>query len=316
MMAPSGGREPSLQQLRLLVILAEELHFGRTARRSHMSQPAVSRHIAALEQQLGVQLFERATRTVSISAAGHALVEPARAVIDAADELLTQAAREAEQISGRLVIGSFEALSAMPPIPRVLKEIRERHPRIGIEVRRLGFDEIADAILDGDVEAAFVFLPVSEGIQVEPLTVGPRCVAMSSKDPLASRPSIALAELGRRPFIGMSDRIPDAWRRFWSCDPRPDGSPVDYTPHAVTDFDSALPLIALGEGIHLPPAAARLLYPRPGVSYVDVTDLPPCTAALAWLPKNRDSPLLTTLRRLARATATVTGDGSSSLGEC
>jgi DNA-binding transcriptional LysR family regulator len=297
----AGSKEPSLAQLRMLVIMADELNFARTARRVHLSQPAVSRQIAALEHRLGVQLFERTTRGVALTEPGRALIDQSRAVVQAVDRLLVQATRECSQGSGTVVIGSFEAVNALPPIPRILEDVRAAHPRVGLQIRRLGFSDFGDAILEGEVDAAFVFLPVTEGIQVQPLHAGARCVAMSSNDVLASESMLTMAQLGSRPYVGMSERTPQMWRRFWSFDPRPDGSRVRFSSHRVADFESALPLIALGDGIQLPPAAARYLYPRPGVAYVDASDLPGCLTALAWLPQNRDRPVVRSLRHLARA---------------
>jgi DNA-binding transcriptional LysR family regulator len=90
------------------------------------------------------------------------------------------------------------------------------------------------------------------------------------------------------------------FRDFWSADPQPDGSRVRFSPHSIVDYESALPLIAMGQGIQLPPDATRRLYPRHGVSYVDVTDPEPWTAALCWLPRRRDEPLVAALRQASR----------------
>jgi DNA-binding transcriptional LysR family regulator len=297
-------RDPSTHQLRLFLVLAQELHFGRAATRLFMTQPAFSQQIRALERILSLDLVDRTSRRVALTPAGQALIADARSVVEASDQLRRTADFQARTMAGYVTIGSVEAVTAMSPIPQVLEDIRARYPQLDIRIRRLSFAEFADAILQGDVDAAFVFLPVPEGIQVQPLDTGPRCAAMASNDPLASQPTLTLDQLSDRPCIGWSPQIPKVWRNFWSADPRPDGSPARYSPHAVRDYDSALPLIALGEGIQLPPDTARHLYPRPGVTYVDVTGLPPWTTALAWLPKNRDTPIVTTLRQTAR-TATL-----------
>jgi DNA-binding transcriptional LysR family regulator len=202
-----------------------------------------------------------------------------------------------------MVIGSFEAMTSVDPIPAVLDELRRARPRLDVEVLRIGFDA-ATAILRGEVDAAFVALPVPDGIQTLPLTGGPRGAAMSSDNALADRGAdggpLTLADLADQPHIGWSERVPKVYRDFWAVDPRPDGEPVRYSPHAVLDYESALPLIAMGEGIQLPPDAARWLYPRPGVSYVEVTGLQPWTAALAWLPGKRDEPFVAALREATR----------------
>ncbi|MGP3953739.1 LysR family transcriptional regulator [Streptomyces sp. 7N604] len=297
---PYGQADPSAHQLRLFLALADELHFGRAAKRVFMTQPAFSQQIRSLERRLGLELVDRTTRRVALTASGRALLPEARAMVEAADRLRQTAEQEAHAVSGRVVIGSLEAVTAMPPIPEVLEQLRSRCPHMDIQVLRTGFADFADALLQGEVDASFVFLPVPEGIQVQTLDSGPRCAVMAAHDPLASQGPLTLDQLSDRTFIGWSPRIPKVWRDFWSADPRPDGSPVRYSPHAVTDYESALSVIALGEGIEFPPDSARRLYPRPGVSYVDVTGLPPWTTALAWLPKNRDKPFVAALRQAVR----------------
>ncbi|QOV36022.1 LysR family transcriptional regulator [Streptomyces ferrugineus] len=293
-----GANYPSIQQLQLFLILAEELHFGRAAKRAFMAQPTFSRHITALEERLGVGLINRTTRRVALSAAGEALVARARSVVDAAEELRREAGTRANAAAGRIVIGSLEAITSMDPIPAVLDELRGTRPELDVEVLRLGFDA-ATAILRGEVDAAFVFLPVPAGIRTLPLAKGPRCAVMADGNPLAGRGPLTLADLADEPRIGWSEQVPEVFRRFWSADPQPDGGTVRYSPHAIVDYESALPLIAMGEGIQLPPDTTRRLYPRPGVSYVDVTGLEPWTAALAWLPSRRDEPCVAALRRAA-----------------
>ncbi|MFG2139913.1 hypothetical protein [Streptomyces sp. NPDC048650] len=99
--------------------------------------------------------------------------------------------------------------------------------------------------------------------------------------------ALTLADPAVRPHIGRSLEIPRVRRDFWSADPRPDGSPVRCTSHRVTDDESALPVVAPGEGIRVrfPPQAAGPHSPRPGVRYAEVTDPRPWTAALAGSPR-------------------------------
>ncbi|GAB2602318.1 LysR substrate-binding domain-containing protein [Streptomyces capparidis] len=295
---PRGTGEPSVQQLRLFLLLAEELHFGRAAARAFMAQPTFSRHIQSLEHRLGVDLVDRTTRQVALTAAGEGLLDRMRAVVDAVEELRGRA--EAYRGADRVVIGSFEAITSLDPIPAIMEEFRRRLPRVDVQVLRTGFD-CGGVILHGEVDAAFTFLPVPDGVQVLPLAGGPRCAVMSSADPLADAGPLTLADLADRPHIGWSERVPKRYRDFWAVDPRPDGTPARYTPHAVGDYESALPMIAMGAGIQFPPDGARWLYPRAGVAYVDVADLEPWTSALAWLPAHRDRPAVAELRRAARA---------------
>ncbi|WP_051300846.1 LysR family transcriptional regulator [Actinomadura rifamycini] len=298
---PSAGLQnaPGAHQLQLFLVLAEELHFRRSAQRVFMSQSAFSQQISALERRLGLDLVERTTRRVALTPAGAALVPYARAVVDATAEL--QAAVAAlDRPPERLVVGAFEAITAVEPVPTMMNELRARHPQVEVEFVRTGFADTVRTLLDGEVDAALLALPVPEGIQTLPLASGPRCAVMAEADPLAGKGPLTVADLADRPFIGFSPDIPKAFRDFWSVDPRPDGSPIRYTSHEVADYESALSAIALGEGIEFVPEVARYLYPRPGVAYVEVTDLEPWTIALAWRPEDRDAPGVAAFRRAAR----------------
>ncbi|MCP2337436.1 LysR family transcriptional regulator [Actinomadura rupiterrae] len=299
----SGQNAPTAYQLHLFVTLAEELHFHRSAQRVFMSQGAFSQQISALERRLGLRLVERTTRRVSLTAAGAALLPYARDVVAASDHLLRAARRQQDAASQRIVIGAFEAITAVPPISDVINELRDRLDDPDIQIVRSGFAGAGQALLNGEVDAAFLALPVPDGIQTLPLASGPRCAVMASTDPLADKGPLTLADLADRPVVGFSPQVPKVFRDFWAIDPRPDGTPVQYTSHGVGDYESALSVIALGDGIEFVPTIARDLYPRPQVAYVEVSDLEPWTIALAWLPKNRDDENVAALRAVARAVA-------------
>lgn len=305
--------DPSTRQLRLFLLLVEEMHFGRAAERAFMTQPAFSQQIAALERHLGVTLIERNTRTSGLTPAGTELREHARAVVEASDRLLGSAAAHRRSLSGRAVIGSLEAAVSLPPFTGTLQELKKRHPDLEVLIHRTGFTA-ASVLLAGEVDVSFLFPPVPPGIQTLTVATGPRMACMSAADPLADQGPLTLDQLSDRPFIGWSPKIPKAWRDFWSCDPRPNGRSVTYTDHQVEDFEHALSAIAHGEGIEFPPAAASFLYQRPGVAYVEVTDLPPCTMDLAWRTEDRNKPLVAALREAARTELHRQASGAPAMG--
>lgn len=298
---PKAGRsgDPSTHQLRLFLLLAEQLHFGRAAQRACMTQPAFSQQIRALERRLGLTLADRSTRTADLTPAGRALVPKIRAVVEAADRLQLAAAEQQRGLSGGVVIGSLEATTSIPPIPDVLDALQAAWPDLTIEVRRMGFGDWADALLNGAVDVAFVFPPLPPGVQSFRLATIPRVVCMPDRDPLVGQGPLNLAQLSDRPFIGWSPRIPKKWRDFWSVDPRPDGTPVRYTSHQTTEWEPALTAIGLGEGIMFPPEPSRWLYQRHGITYTEVTDLTPCHTALAWRTQDRGKPIVTAFRDAA-----------------
>ncbi|MFF8787435.1 LysR family transcriptional regulator [Streptomyces sp. NPDC015125] len=289
---------PSVQQLESFLMLAEELHFGRAAARLFVTQPALSRQLRALEERLDVVLLQRSRRHVEITPAGAALLPEARAVVEAMAGLCRAADSHARQIEGRLVIGSIGAEAAMPYARAVLDELHARHPRLRTSVRGLDLESHFDALERGEVDVLFLRPPVPPGIETLTLATEPRVACLPSDDPLAGRGEVTLAELSGRTVVDVPPQCPRVWWRFWVVDPRPDGSPVRYGP-VVPDMEALLLAVSRGQAMAFLPAAARRFFPRPGISFVAVPDLPPCTAALAWVARNRTLPTVAAIRGAA-----------------
>ncbi|MER5584469.1 LysR family transcriptional regulator [Streptomyces asoensis] len=283
----------------MFVVLSEELHFRRAAARLFITQSALSQQIRDVEQRLGLRLFERTSRAVALTDAGRALLPEARAAVDAVARVRRIADAQARRLSDELVVGTVGAEAAMPHTRAVLRALLERRPRTTVRVVGLNFADHLAALGRQEVDVMFLRPPVPAGIELHHLAIEPRVACLAAGDPLAALPGVTLAQLAGRPVVAVPEEVPRVWWDFWAVDPRPDGSPVRYGPVA-TDVESLLHAVADGEAMCFLPAAARDLFPRPGISYVDVTDLSPCTAALAWLAERRDEPAIGAVREAAR----------------
>lgn len=297
-----SGTEPSLHQLRLFLLMTEELHFGHAAKRAFMTQPAFSKQIKQLEQRLGTRLAERGTRSVQLTTAGQQLLPAITSVIESMDRLQRLAAEHRRQVSGRLALGSIGAESAQPFAHVMLGELRRRHPEITVEIRSLSFSHQFRAVASGEVDAALLHQPVPPDLEAQDLTTGPCVAVLPADDPLAAEgvPPVALAQLADRTFIDIPADASREWWDYWSVNPRPDGTPVRYGP-VVNDPEAIFAAVARGQGISFLPCVARHFFPRPGISYVDVTDLHPYTTSLVWAPWNRSRPVVAAIREAARA---------------
>ena len=125
-----------IRHLRYFVAVAEELHFGRAARRLHIQQPPLSRQIQDLESELGFPLFERSRRRVELTPAGRALLGRARQVFDALDVAIHDARSASEGESGRLVVGYPSSL-AYSGLTELLRAFHTRFPSVEISLREL-----------------------------------------------------------------------------------------------------------------------------------------------------------------------------------
>ncbi|CAN5477978.1 LysR family transcriptional regulator [soil metagenome] len=144
-----------LTQLRTFVTVTQEGHLTRAAERLHISQPAASAHIRALEQELGVELFERTHRGLEPTAAGRALAVRAQKVLDASVDVSTYARSLQDSVAGALHIGS----NADPELSRIgvfAQALRERHPLISLTVRSHSSSATLQDIRNGELDAGFV----------------------------------------------------------------------------------------------------------------------------------------------------------------
>jgi DNA-binding transcriptional LysR family regulator len=301
-----GSAEPSTHQLRLFLVLSEELHFGRAAARLFMTQSALSRQIQDLEKRLGVLLFARDSRTVRLTDAGSALTVEARATVEAMALLRVRAGQWARTLTGHVVVGTIGAEAAMPYTSAILERLGDLHPGITVEVRSLNFTEHLHQLLSGDVDVAFLRPPVPPAIELLELATEPRVACLAAGDPLADRSEICLADLADRVFMDVPPEVPRVWWDFWAVDPRPDGTRVRYGP-VVSDMEGLLLSVARGEGMCFLPAAARDFFPRPGVRYVDVVDLSPSVSALGWPAQRRLRPGVQAVREAAAAVMAAPG---------
>ncbi|SCL33002.1 LysR family transcriptional regulator [Micromonospora aurantiaca (nom. illeg.)] len=305
----SASREPSVHQLRLFLVLAEELHFGRAAQQLFLSQQALSQQIRALENRLNVDLLRRSSRQVELTPAGQALIPTARESVAAMTRLQELAAAYSRETRGHLRIGAIGGEAFMPYVTAILTELSARHPGITVEIRSVNFVDQVYVLPRGEVDAAFLRPPLPPGLRSLQLPTEPRVACLPADDPLVAQVPLTLAQLSDRVVVDVP--IPELrqWWDFWTVNPRPDGSAVRYGPVAG-DMDALLSAVARGQAIAFLPAEARRDYSRRGVAYVDVVDLPLSTAALAWLP-GRDNPALAALLQAARAVVRRDGQGDA-----
>ena len=144
-----------LRLWRQFAAVAEDLHFGRAARRLHMTQPPLTQAIAHLERLLEVRLFERSKRSVQLTAAGEALLPQVRELLARAQSLPSQARAAAGGELGRLRI-AFVSTVGFALLPQWLRAFRTRHPQVQMELIEATGDVQLEAFARGDIDAGFM----------------------------------------------------------------------------------------------------------------------------------------------------------------
>jgi DNA-binding transcriptional LysR family regulator len=270
--------------LRYFCVLADELHFGRAAAVLSISAPSLSQQITRLERIIGVRLFERTPRKVTLTEAGLELLPLARRVRDDHDDVLRWA-RAQQNGGGDLLRIGMVAAGAGPLTTSILTAAVQRMPTVRVEMRRLGFFDTAAELLEKRVDVVFAPAPLDldERILAQPLYTEPRVLVVPSSHPLADRDSISILEVPDEVFVAASGG-PAHILDWWLVDPRPDGSHPRRGPVA-DDFEGLLELVAAGVGVNIASAAAAVHYRRDGVAFLRIRDIEPATVLLCSLAR-------------------------------
>lgn len=189
------------RQLRALVAVADEAHFGRAAERLGQSQPSLSRAIQTLEQAVGTPLLRRTTRRVEPTAAGAAFLARARVLLAGLDAAVDDAKRAAAGLSGRLVVAYMD-FAILGVLPRLVAAFRRDHPDVEVDLRYSWTARQRAELLAGEVDLGFLIGPfTADGVRTR--TVDRQCYVAVLPDahPLASRRHVRLADLAHDPFV-------------------------------------------------------------------------------------------------------------------
>ncbi|HEU5130793.1 MAG TPA: LysR family transcriptional regulator [Pyrinomonadaceae bacterium] len=193
-----------IRQLRAFVAIAESGTFTAGALRVHVTQAAISMQIRQLETEIGAKVFVRAPRHVILTEAGEQLLRRARHILREHDAALDEIAELAGAERGRLRIGSASAMVLTEQLPSILKELRKQHPAAEISVTSGTSEVLVDQILAGEVDVAFVSLPVDvRGIKTERLSEDQLVAIASPHHKLAKQRTVSAYTLaGERLILG------------------------------------------------------------------------------------------------------------------
>lgn len=270
-----------VRDLRYFVAVAEELHFTRAAERLFVSQPALSKQIRALEEQLRVELFDRDRRNVRLTSAGEALLPSAReliAVWDAAQQAVADAAAAAAAV---LRIG-FSTSVGRGLLRRIQQQFARFRPNWRLHLRQIDWNDPTGGLRDGSSDLAFVWLPVPAAERFSQLVLvqEPRHVALRAEHPLAGRREIDFSELLDEAFLALPEDAGSP-RDYWLAVEHRDGRPARIG-GIVTNAEETFEAVLAGLGVVLLSAGNAEIYRRPGVATVPVRGISPSQLALLW----------------------------------
>jgi DNA-binding transcriptional LysR family regulator len=289
-----------VRKLRHFVMLAETLNFREAAERSYLTQPALSRSIAALERELGVVLFDRDPWHVALTERGEELVERARRLLFQADELAAAARAPRAARRQALRVASYGSLAELER--PIFAAFRERYPEVDLCV--LAADQVRglDPVLAGEYDVGLVRAPCPiPGVTMVGLFREPTMLFVPDGHPVADERSVMMADVGDSPAVTFPPRIPQPWGRYWL------GAHGERGPQLRVGTYGRSPLeimsaVAYRDMVAVLPASAARVDARPDVRPIVLDDLP-STVAAAVFSATDPPPLAECFAEVARRTA-------------
>ena len=191
-----------IRQLRAFVAIADSGTFTAAAQQVHVTQAAISMQIRQLETELGAKLFVRAPRRVVLTEAGEQLLQRARHILRDHDAAVDEVAELAGTQRGRLRIGSASAVVTTDVLPKLLQEIRRQHTGANISLVSGTSDALVHQLLNGELDLAFVSLPVeARGIHTERLSQDQLVAIASPRHRLAKQRTVSAYTLAGEKLI-------------------------------------------------------------------------------------------------------------------
>jgi DNA-binding transcriptional LysR family regulator len=282
-----------LRHLRYFVAVGEEQHYGRAARRLRVAQPALSRQIQELEQEIGFRLFDRLPRGVKISEAGKLFLNDARRILQEVNDATARAKRIACGLAGTLRVGFVESISWQGIVPDSIRDFRERRPDAELQLKALSSLEQIAAIQSGSLDAGYA-VPLANpdhGLAHFQVGVIKTVLAVPKGHALTKQRKIRLRDLVDLPFVRFPKwAIPNVYDRLMDACVR-GGLRAPRIVQETASETIILSLVQCRVGVAFINSAARWRCP-PGVVLLPVTDLNvEIPFALMWR-KDNHSPLL------------------------
>jgi DNA-binding transcriptional LysR family regulator len=245
-----------LRQIRSFLSIAETLHFGRTAELIHLSQPALSLQIRALEEEVGVRLFERNRRKTTLTAAGLAFRDDAATAVSQLDQAVRRARLAANGKRGLLRIG-FISTAGNEIVPDIVRRFRDSNPEVEFSLLNILTADQVQMLAAGSLDIGFLRLPIGEHRELEVVKVHrePFVVVVPLSHKLAKKKKIQLRELSGQAFVMYERSYAPGFHDLMVGILR-DGGIVPDVRQTAGQMPTLVSLVAAGMGISILPKSA------------------------------------------------------------
>ncbi len=285
-----------LTQLRYFVVIARNGSLSKAARELHVSQPALSRSLAKLEEELGQPIFERRPRSMALTDAGALLLQKALDVINILDDVKSEIRDDGK--TGRLRIGAIPTVAPYL-LPELLRKYSKKYPDVSVEVTELVTEDLIKSCEYGEIDLAILALPIAaKNLDTEKLFDEELLLVLPTDHDLVSKKSISVKEVESYPFVllGEAHCLTDSIVSV--CNKK------SFQPVAVertSQLTTVQELVSLGHGISMIPAMAQKIDNNKKRIYRKLTNpVPKRTIAMVWNPYRFQSQLLESFRDFTR----------------
>ena len=272
----------TLTELRYVVALAQERHFGRAAQKCFVTQPTLSLALAKLEDELGVKLFERNKNEVLVTARGQQIVEQARRVLDEAGKIQHLARGSQDQLSGPLRIGAIPTIGPYL-LPDLVPCLRKRAPHMPLVIEENLTGNLAPMLRDGELDVVIIALPFSiPGVKTQVVYEEPFSVVVPEGHPWQSKKHVKPSELAGENLLVLNNGHCFRDQVLEACPGQANTAQPEG--RAGSSLETIRNMVASGLGVSVLPASA--LVPRYASKLLKVVPfsapVPSRKVALAW----------------------------------
>ncbi|MEU9205252.1 LysR family transcriptional regulator [Streptomyces sp. NPDC048332] len=270
-----------LREIEIFLTLAEELHFGRTADRLHVTRARVSQAIKKQERAIGAELFKRTSRTVQLTPIGTQLRDGLSIGYQQIQDALTAATAAGRGITGELGI-SYSAAWCGNLVLTAADTFRARHPQCVLTIQDSQLGDVLEPLRQGRCDLALIELPIEEpDIAHGPVLFSePRALVVPAGHPFARRDTVSMEDLAQAPLITITGQ-PAYFLDHHYPRHTPSGAPVPRGP-STSAWQEVLALVGAGKGVSPTCARAAHYYSRPDIAFVPFSDAPLVDYGLVW----------------------------------
>jgi len=276
----------TLTELRYIVAVARERHFGRAAEACFVSQPTLSVAIKKLEEELDVKLFERGTSEVSVTALGDAIVRQAQIVIEQAAAIKEIAQRGKDPLAGPLKLGIIYTIGPYL-LPELVRHAIDLNPQMPLMLQENFTARLLDMLRTGELDCAIMAEPFPDGgLAIAPLYDEPFMIAVPKAHPLARRKSVSAEELKQETMLLLGtghcfrDHVLEVCPEYARFSSEAEGIRKSFE---GSSLETIKHMVASGMGVTVVPQLSVPAEPQPHVSYVRfAAPVPSRRVVLAW----------------------------------